>query len=149
MKNNPHTHNVLEEIVIYDKNRFFPKLDNPTIQSLVDIFCVDPMEKSQCFSTGMRPIRLTKKAREWAGIKEKDDYTVDDINTLLKGKKLAVVRSDKSNREKYVIQECKFEKIETLVAGYPYDHTYLNIEFNGEIEEKISLRRVFILTSDK
>ena len=136
-----------DEIVIHDKNRFYPKLDNASIQSLTDIFCVDSMDKTRCFSVGMRPVRLTQKGREWAGISH-DDYTIHDINTLLKGKNLAVVRSDKSNKEKYVIQECKFEKIETLMAGYPYDHTYLNIEFNGEIEEKISLRRVFMPTSE-
>lgn len=153
-----HSHNQMErvifsentpndEIIVYNKERFYPKLGKKSIARLTDIFCVETLTKTRCFSVEARPVRLTNDAKGWLGISG-DDYTIADINCLMKGKNILVVRRDTSNPEKFVVFERKFDKLDTLISDYPYIYSYASIEHNSEIEENISLRRIFMPTSE-
>jgi len=136
-----------DEIIIYDKERFYPKLDKISIVELTDIFCVGTLAKTRCFSINARPVQLTEVAKRWLGISY-DDYTISDINSRIKGKNILVVRTDTSNVEKYIVLKRKFGELGTCYAGYPYMHSFASIEHDGEIEENISLRRIFMSTSE-
>tara|TARA_B100001540_G_C15801729_1_gene640191 strand:- start:1149 stop:1598 length:450 start_codon:yes stop_codon:yes gene_type:complete len=132
-----------DEIIVYNKNRFYPKLPQQSINNLIDIFCVQSLEKTRCFSVEARPVRLTENAKKWLGIIN-DEYTIKDMNSLLKGKTILVVRTDTSNPGQYIVLERKFHELGTNIAGYPYLYSYVNIEHNGEIEENIALKRIFM-----
>ena len=126
--------------------RFYPKLSKKDIESLETPFCVDNMEKTRCFSSHKRPIRIIKKYRDLYGLKE--GYTLYDIIEIFKEKTMYVVRRDLDENgnkidDKYVIVEGTVKNIEPMV-GDDYDCANLIMNFNdSNQDEKTSINRAF------
>ena len=126
--------------------RFFPRLTKGEIETIETPFCVDDMNKTKCFSSHKRPIRVTKKYRNLYGLKE--GYTLYDIIEVFKEKTMYVVRRDLDENgnkidDKYVLVEGTVKNIEPMYAD-EYDCTNLVMNFNdSNQEEKVSIDRVF------
>lgn len=133
-----------EEIYPRSKERFYPKLSYVQIGTLDHLFCVGPMLEDRCFSVEGRPTKITRKAKEYFGLKK--DYkikSIDDWNNVLKGKEVLLVYS-KGTSTDYEIVKAKVINMFTFIVGYPYHSTGINLEVDGEVLENISLKRVFI-----
>ena len=137
----------ITEILPYDKNRFYPFITKKDIMTLVDIFCVGGLCESGCFRTLNRSIKLTKKAKQVLQITN-NNYTIDDINSLMKGRKVLVVMSDKDCCHKYTIYEAIFISLNKTDKGYSYDNTSCKVDIDGDIIERVTLKRVFISIRD-
>ena len=132
------------EIYPRSKERFYPKLSYVEISTLDELFCVGPMLEDRCFSVEGRPTKITRKAKEYFGLKK--DYkikSIDDWNNVLKGKEVLLVYS-KGTSTDYEIVKAKVINMFTFIVGYPYHSTGINLEVDGEVLENISLKRVFI-----
>ena len=131
------------EIYPNSKDRFYPKLSKSEIKSMDELFCVGPLLEDRCFSIEGRPTKITKKAKEYFGLNK--DYkikSINDWNNILKGKEVLLVYSKGTTN--YKIVKAKVINMFTLVVGYPYHSTGINLEVDGEVLKKISLKRVFI-----
>lgn len=130
-----------EDIVLTVPQYFYPKLPQVEIDKLDEIFCVDSLENTKCFSINAREIRVVKKYRELFNLKQ--DYTIDDIIKAFKDQKMVVVRRKKINGIKQndilVAEEGLFVSIEDKGR---YDWTNIIININN-INEEISPSRVF------
>ena len=130
-----------EDIVLTIPQYFYPKLPQDEIDKLDEIFCVDSLENTRCFSINAREIRVVKKYRELFNLKE--DYTINDIIKAFKDQKMVVVRRKKINGIKQndilVAEEGLFVSIED---NGRYDWTNIIININN-INEEISPNRVF------
>ena len=132
------------EIYPHDRRRFYPNLSYQQIYSLEPLFCVGPMLEDRCFSIEGRPTKITRKAKEYLGLdKNFKIRSIDDWNKVLKGKEVLLVYS-KGTSKNYKIVKAKVINMFTFLYGYPYHSTGINLEVDGEILEKISLKRVFI-----
>ena len=74
------------------------------------------------------------------------------MNELLKNIPLAIVRREISedgtkNDNKLRIQLGRFNYIGSIVGGYPYQYSYVNVNFDGKTED-VGIQRVFVLDHD-
>ena len=51
------------------------------------------------------------------------------------------------NNDKLRIQLGHFNYIDSLICGYPYQYSYVNVNFDGKSED-VSISRVFVLNQD-
>lgn len=130
-----------DDIVLTNPQRFHPKLPQEEIDKLDEIFCVDSLENTRCFSINAREIRVVKKYRDLFNLKE--GYTTNDIIETFKDQKMIVVRRKKINGIKqdniYVAEEGLFVSIED---NRRYDCTNIIININN-INEEVGACRVF------
>ena len=143
------SHTMDNKIMVYNKNRFYPKLPEKTIRNLIDIFCVESLAKTRCFSIGARPVVLTKKAEQWLGFSN-NNYTISDIKSRMKEKDVLIVKNDPENPEKYTVIKKKFVDLGSNQFDYPYIYSYVKVkDDDGTIwKEKINLKRVFMPISE-
>lgn len=137
------------EFLLSDKNRFFPKLDKDTIDRITHPFVVGSIEKTKCFSILSRPVQLSTQFKE---LLQNDTDDIKEINNLLKNIPLAIVRRDimedgTKNDNKFRIQMGYFNYINSLICGYPYQYSYVNVDFNDGNED-VSIARVYVLNED-
>ena len=137
------------EYVLSDKQRFYPKLDQRIIYTITHPFVVGNLEKTKCFSILSRPVELSQQFKKLLG-NETDN--IKEINELLKNIPLAIVRREISedgtkNDNKLRIQLGLFNYIGSIVCGYPYQYSYVNVNFDGKTED-VGIQRVFVLDHD-
>ena len=140
-----------QELVLSDKQRFYPKLDQGIIDTITHPFVVGNLEKTKCFSILSRPVELSQQFKKLLG---NDTDNIKEINELLKNIPLAIVRREISedgtkNDNKLRIQLGRFNYIGSIVCGYgyPYQYSYVNVNFDGKTED-VSIQRVFVLDHD-
>lgn len=138
-----------QELVLSDKQRFYPKLDQGIIDTITHPFVVGNLEKTKCFSILSRPVELSQQFKKLLG---NDTDNIKEMNELLKNIPLAIVRREISedgtkNDNKLRIQLGRFNYIGSIVCGYPYQYSYVNVNFDGETED-VGIQRVFVLDHD-
>lgn len=138
-----------KELVLSDKQRFYPKLDQGIIDTITHPFVVGNLEKTKCFSILSRPVELSQQFKKLLG---NDTDNIKEMNELLKNIPLAIVRREISedgtkNDNKLRIQLGRFNYIGSIVCGYPYQYSYVNVNFDGKTED-VGIQRVFVLDHD-
>ena len=141
-----------DDIIVKSIDRFYPMLSRDKIDTLDYLFCVDSMNNSKIFAQGTRYIRITKKYRDKFNLKK--GYTVKDINEVLNGVNVLIVKRNIINGikqdDKYIIVEGIFSEIVSNLSDITlknsnlmYQYVNINVKINNKTE-LISPDRVFI-----
>tara|TARA_Y100000385_G_scaffold269736_1_gene308058 strand:- start:6296 stop:6802 length:507 start_codon:yes stop_codon:yes gene_type:complete len=141
-----------DDIIVKSIERFYPMLSRDKIDTLDYLFCVDSINNTKIFAQGTRYIRITKKYRDKFNLKK--GYIVEDINKVLNGVNVLIVKRDIINGikqdDKYIIAEGKFSEIVSNLSDITlknsnlmYQYVNINVKINNK-NEIISPDRVFI-----